>query len=82
MAAHPDFRVFLPEIIHPFPLEAFEAWRRGLTFTAVVEMNFQGQFYRYLSSLTDTRGVKSLTRSGGAPMTALELERYLSEATK
>ena len=82
VAAHPEYRVFLPEIIHPFPLEAFETWRRGLAFTAVVEMNYQGQFYRYLSSLTDMRGVKSLTRSGGAPMTALELERYLAEATK
>ena len=79
--AHPDYRVFLPEIIHPFPLEAFEAWRRGLESLAVVELNFQGQFHRYLSSLTDLRGVHRVTRSGGTPMTAAELDRFLKEAT-
>jgi len=81
VVTHPDTRVFLPEIIHPFPLEAFEAWRRGLQSLAVVEMNYQGQFHRYLSSLTDLRGVRSIARSGGMPMTASELDRYLSEAT-
>jgi 2-oxoglutarate ferredoxin oxidoreductase subunit alpha len=81
VAAHPDTRVFLPEILHPFPLEAFETWRRGLASLSVLEMNFQGQFHRYISSLTDLRGARSLTRSGGAPMTATELDRYLSEAT-
>lgn len=82
VSARPGYRVFLPEIIHPFPLEAFESWRRGLTSLAVVELNYQGQFHRYLSSLTDLRGVRSVTRSGGMPMSASELDRYLTEATK
>lgn len=81
VAAHPEYRVFLPEIIHPFPLEGFEAWRRGLQSLAIVEMNYQGQFHRYLSSLTDLREAKRVTRSGGTPMTAAELDRYLMEAT-
>ncbi|HEU4725666.1 MAG TPA: 2-oxoacid:acceptor oxidoreductase family protein [Candidatus Eisenbacteria bacterium] len=81
VAARPEYRVFLPEIIHPFPLEAFESWRRGLSSLAVVEMNFQGQFHRYLSSLTDLRDARRVTRSGGTPMTAAELDRYLTEAT-
>lgn len=81
VVAHPDTRVFLPEIIHPFPLEGFESWRRGLESLAIVEMNFQGQFHRYLSSLTDIRGARRFTRSGGNPMTAAELDRYLMEAT-
>jgi 2-oxoglutarate ferredoxin oxidoreductase subunit alpha len=80
-ATHPDYRVFLPEILHPFPLAAFEAWRRGLASLAVVELNYQGQFHRYLSSLTDLRGARSVTRSGGMPMSASELDRYLTEAT-
>jgi 2-oxoglutarate/2-oxoacid ferredoxin oxidoreductase subunit alpha len=82
VAAHPDFRVFLPEIIHPFPLAGFEAWRRGLVSLAVVELNFQGQFHKYLSSLTDVRDARSVTRSGGTPMSASELDRYLTEATR
>jgi 2-oxoglutarate ferredoxin oxidoreductase subunit alpha len=80
VAARPEWRVFLPEIIHPFPMEAFETWRRGLTRLAVVELNYQGQFHRYLSGLTDLRGAKSVARSGGTPMTAAELDRLLEEA--
>jgi 2-oxoglutarate/2-oxoacid ferredoxin oxidoreductase subunit alpha len=80
VVARPEWRVFLPEIIHPFPLEAFETWRRGLTRLAVVELNYQGQFHRYLSGLTDLRGAKSVARSGGLPMTAAELDRMLEEA--
>jgi pyruvate/2-oxoacid:ferredoxin oxidoreductase alpha subunit len=81
VAAHPDHRIFLPEILHPFPLEAFEAWRRGLSWAAVVELSYQGQFHRYLSGLTDLRGVPSIARSGGTPLTASELDRYLLEVT-
>jgi len=77
---HPDFRVFLPEILHPFPLEAFEAWRRDLGELSVVELSFQGQFHRYLASLTDTTGIRSLARSGGLPMSARELTALLAPA--
>jgi 2-oxoglutarate ferredoxin oxidoreductase subunit alpha len=78
--ARPEWRVFLPEMLHPFPIEAFESWRRGLTDLAVVELNYQGQFHRFLAGLTDLRGVRSVARSGGTPMTAAELERLLEEA--
>jgi 2-oxoglutarate ferredoxin oxidoreductase subunit alpha len=79
---HPDCRAFLPEIIHPFPLAAFEEWRRGLDSLAVVELSYQGQFYRYLSGLTDLRGARSVTRSGGVPLTSVELEKLLPEANR
>lgn len=77
--AHPDTRIFLPEILHPFPLDAFQEWRRGLASLAVVELNYQGQFHKYLSSLTDLSGVKSVARSGGVPLSAAELDRFLTE---
>lgn len=80
VVAHPEWKVFLPEIIHPFPLDGFNAWRQGIHRLAVVELNYQGQFHRYLSGLTDLRGARSIARSGGAPMTAAELERLLEEA--
>ncbi len=76
---HPEYRVFMPEIIHPFPLAAFETWREGLATCAVVELSYQGQFYRYLSGLTDMRGVKSVARSGGAPLKLSELQTLLAE---
>jgi len=81
VASHPEYRAFLPEIIHPFPLAAFERWRAGLERCAVVELSFQGQFHRYLAGLTDMRGVTSIARSGGAPLKTSELETLLAEGT-
>jgi 2-oxoglutarate/2-oxoacid ferredoxin oxidoreductase subunit alpha len=77
---HPDYRVFLPEILHPFPLEGFEAWRKGLISTVVLELSYQGQLHRHLSAWTDLTGVRSVCRSGGTPMKIVELERMLEEA--
>ncbi len=77
---HPEYRVFLPEMIHPFPLAALTAWRRGLRETCVVELSFQGQFHHYLASLTDMTGVRSIARSGGLPMSMRELEALLAAA--
>jgi 2-oxoglutarate ferredoxin oxidoreductase subunit alpha len=79
---HPEYRVFLPEMIHPFPLEGLTAWRKGLTDCCVVELSFQGQFHHYLASLTDMTGVRSVARSGGLPMSMRELESLLAAATK
>jgi 2-oxoglutarate ferredoxin oxidoreductase subunit alpha len=75
---HPGWRVFLPEIIHPFPLEGFEAWRKGLDEISVVELSFQGQFHRHLASLTDISGIRSVARSGGLPMSGRELTALLA----
>ncbi len=81
VGSHPEYRAFLPEILHPFPLEAFERWRDGLRSTAVVELSFQGQLFHYLSAMTDLKGVTRVSRSGGAPMKMAELERLLKEGT-
>jgi 2-oxoglutarate ferredoxin oxidoreductase subunit alpha len=78
---HPEFRVFLPEILHPFPLAAFERWRTGLGRAWTLELSFQHQFHRYLGGLTDLRGVLSAARSGGLPLSTPELSRLLSEAS-
>jgi 2-oxoglutarate ferredoxin oxidoreductase subunit alpha len=76
---HPEYRVFMPEILHPFPIEAFTEWRRGLSGTAVLELSFGAQFHRYLCGITDMKDVRSLARSGGLPMSEIELTRMLSE---
>jgi len=80
VALHPEYRVFMPEILAPFPLEGLAEWRRGLEWSAVVELSFQGQLHRYLSSLTDLRGVHAVTRSGGVPLTHGELAHLLDQA--
>jgi 2-oxoglutarate ferredoxin oxidoreductase subunit alpha len=74
---HPEWRVFLPEILHPFPLEAFQAWSAGLQSGAVIELSFQGQLHRYLSGLTDLSRFRSLGRSGGVPLSSPELAKML-----
>jgi 2-oxoglutarate/2-oxoacid ferredoxin oxidoreductase subunit alpha len=79
---HPEYRVFMPEILHPFPLEALTAWRRGLESLAVVELSYGAQLHRYLCGITDMNGVHSLARSGGLPMSEIELTRMLSEVTR
>lgn len=76
---YPQFRVFMPEIIHPFPLAAFTGWRAGLDSLTVLELSYQGQFHRYLSSLTDLSGARSLARSGGAPLTSADLKKLFPE---
>ena len=77
-AEHPEYRVFMPEIIHPFPLEAFSAWRKGLKDTSTVELSFQGQLHRYMAGLTDMTAVRSIARSGGLPMSKRELAELLA----
>jgi 2-oxoglutarate ferredoxin oxidoreductase subunit alpha len=79
VTAHPEYRVFLPEILSPFPVRALEEWRQGLSWTAVVELSYQGQLHRYLSGLIDMSGVRSIARSGGVPLTMTELESLIAE---
>ncbi len=80
--AHPDYRVFLPEALFPFPVAALEEWRRGLTWLGVLELSYRGQLRRYLAGLTDLTGAKGLTRSGGVPLSGPELSRLVEEASR
>jgi hypothetical protein len=73
--------VFLPEILHPFPLAALDAWRKDLSTAWTLELSYQRQFHHYLGSLTDLGGVRSAARSGGLPLSTAELSRLLTEAS-
>ncbi|MDP8245615.1 MAG: 2-oxoacid:acceptor oxidoreductase subunit alpha [Candidatus Hinthialibacter antarcticus] len=44
---------FVPEMIHPLPLEDLNAFIQTKRLVLTVELSFQGQFYRYLKSLVD-----------------------------
>ena len=78
---HPEYRAFLPEILHPFPLERVRGVaRRVSSRLAVVELSFQGQFHRYLSGLTDLRGARRHRALAAAmPLTWADLSRLLGE---
>lgn len=79
VAAYPEWRCFLPEIVHPFPVAGFEEWRRGLEALAVVELSHQGQFFRHLASETDLSHAKKVARGGGAGFSVRELAALLGE---
>jgi 2-oxoglutarate ferredoxin oxidoreductase subunit alpha len=79
VATRDDYRVFMPVALHPFPIEAFETWEKGLRSAVTIELSYQAQFYKYLSSLTDTRKIKPIARSGGWPLKMRELNRLLEE---
>ena len=77
--AHPEYQVFLPEILHPFPLEALRRWLAPLAWAGTIELSFQGQFHRYLSSLLPFDQLRSFARSGGVPLSLTELTAMLEE---
>lgn len=77
--AHPEYQVFLPEILHPFPIEALRRWLAPLAWAGVLELSFQGQFHRYLSSLLPFDQLRSFARSGGVPLSLTELATMLEE---
>ncbi|MBI5837072.1 MAG: 2-oxoacid:acceptor oxidoreductase family protein [Candidatus Eisenbacteria bacterium] len=77
---HPEYRAFLPEILYPFPLEAFEEWRKGLEWSGVVELSYTSQFFHYLGGLTSMTGVHRVARAGGIPMSLIEFDQLVSEA--
>jgi 2-oxoglutarate ferredoxin oxidoreductase subunit alpha len=79
---HPDYRAFLPEIIHPFPLAAFEDWRRGTDWLGVVELSYRGQLRRYLAGLTDMTQAVGITRSGGVALSGPELTTMVEGAQR
>jgi len=73
VAQHPEFRAFLPEVIHPFPRESFEEWRAGTHGGAVVELSYQGQLHQHMSSVCDMTRWTRACRSGGLPLSVAEL---------
>ncbi len=78
--AHPEYRAFVPEILMPFPIKGLEEWRKGLGWTGALELAHTGQFYKYLKTLTDVEGTRSLKRSGGLPLSMVDLDRLIRQA--
>ena len=75
--------MFVPEIMHPFPVKALQNFLEGRRDVAVLEMNYQGQLFQYLKSLGVLNGrALSLKRSGGIPFQLEEVQRMIQEAFK
>lgn len=77
-AVQSELAVFVPEILHPFPIEALKNFLEGREKIYVLEMNYQGQLYHYLRALGGIpESAKSLSRSGGIPFHRDELQQRL-----
>ena len=66
---------FIPELIFPFPVKAFEEFLKSVTQVLVIEISYAAQFYKYLRTFTtlpdDTIIFK---RSGGKNLTISEVD--------
>jgi pyruvate/2-oxoacid:ferredoxin oxidoreductase alpha subunit len=66
---------FIPEMIFPFPVKAFEEFVKSVKQVLVIEISYAAQFYKYLRTFTtlpdDTIIFK---RSGGKNLTISEVD--------
>jgi 2-oxoglutarate ferredoxin oxidoreductase subunit alpha len=66
---------FIPQMIYPFPLAAFEEFKKSVGRLLVIEISYAAQFYKYLRTFTtlppDTIIFK---RSGGKNLTISEVD--------
>ncbi|MEE8472418.1 MAG: 2-oxoacid:acceptor oxidoreductase family protein [Dehalococcoidia bacterium] len=73
-------KVCVPELIHPLP-KGVEGFVKSIEQLLVVEMNYSGQFYRYLRSQLDLpKDTGVYARAGGRPFSRGELAAVLKEA--
>jgi 2-oxoglutarate ferredoxin oxidoreductase subunit alpha len=77
-----DIAVCVPQLLHPLP-ERVERFVVSLRRLLVVEMNFSGQFHRYLRSIIDLPGdTRVHARSGGRLFTRRELAEPIRGLTR
>jgi len=66
-------KLCVPQLIHPLPAKV-EEFAGSVSRLLIVEMNYSGQFHRYLRSLIDLpRDTRVYSRAGGRPFTRAEL---------
>lgn len=74
------FAVFVPEILHPFPLEGLKQFLRLKKSVFVLEMNYQGHLFHALRAWGAIDGkTRSIRRSGGIPFQIEELKQRFKQ---
>ncbi len=73
-----DTCLFVPHILHPFPVAGLQRILKGRRSACVLEMNYQGQLHQHLRGIgAISEWVKSLRRSGGLPFQAEEVAEMM-----
>lgn len=75
-----DTCLFVPHILHPFPVAGLQRVLKGRRSACVLEMNYQGQLHQHLRGIgAISEWVKSLRRSGGLPFQSEEVAAMMIE---
>ncbi|MDO8526607.1 MAG: 2-oxoacid:acceptor oxidoreductase subunit alpha [Deltaproteobacteria bacterium] len=77
---NPDYAVFIPEILHPFPQKGLKNFLAEKKSVVVWEMNFQGQLCHHLKAIgvLDEKAIQ-ISRSGGLPFQTENLSRSFNQ---
>lgn len=77
-----QIKVCVPELIYPLP-DRVRHFVESIEKLLVIEMNYSGQFYRYLRSQVDVPvKTKVYARAGGRPFSKKELSPLMMELVK
>ncbi len=70
----------IPQLLHPFPMKAFERFLAGKKRLVVAELSFRGQFLQFIKSRCDVQAdVVHFARAGGKPFSVREIYDALRE---
>lgn len=79
LGAEDDVKVCIPELIHPLP-DSVRQFVESVDRLLVIEMNYSGQFYRYLRSQIDLpKDTRLYCRAGGRVFRTQELAGIIAE---
>ncbi|MBI2450248.1 MAG: 2-oxoacid:acceptor oxidoreductase subunit alpha [Candidatus Nealsonbacteria bacterium] len=83
MGLENKIKVCIPEIIAPIPINAIGQFLKGLQKLIIVEMNYSGQYRRYLRRYFDfPKKIYPLKRAGGRPWSRKEMVDFFEEALR
>ena len=75
-----EVEAMIPQLLHPFPVQAFQSFLAGKKKLVVAELSFRGQFLQFVRSRCDIRAeVVHCARSGGKPFSVREIYDTLRE---
>lgn len=70
----------IPQLLHPFPAEAFEDFLDGKKKLVVAELSYRGQFLQFIRSRCDIEAdIHHHARTGGKPFSVHEIYEALKE---
>ena len=70
----------IPQLLHPFPMEAFDQFLAGKKRLVVAELSYRGQFLQFIRSrCAISAPIHHIARPGGKPFTVREITDALRE---